>query len=76
MATYTFAQLWIKACKHDGIDPTSKFVIFTKDNPWAKKYNTLACLISQTPVLPAQYTNLRKVSRAPSKIAEHNAVSA
>ena len=68
MATYTFKQLWIKACEHDGIEPTSKFVIFTKDNPWAKKYNTLAVLISQAPVLPAQYKNLRRVSRAPQGV--------
>lgn len=56
MATYTFKQLWVKACEHDGIEPTSKFVVFTKDNPWAKKYNTLACLISQTPVLNTRHS--------------------
>ncbi len=57
MATYTLKDLWIKACEADGIDPDSKFVVFSKDNRWAKKYNTLALLISQTPVLrnaPAQ----------------------
>jgi hypothetical protein len=52
MTTYTLRDLWIKACELDGIDPTSKFVVFSKDNRWAKKYNTLALLISQTPVLP------------------------
>ena len=46
MATYNLKQLWTKACKHDGIAPTSTFVVFSKSNPWAKKYNTLAYLIS------------------------------
>lgn len=57
MATYTLKDLWIKACKHDGIEPSSKFVVFSKDNPWAKKYNRFALLIAQAPVLqgsPAQ----------------------
>jgi hypothetical protein len=45
MATYNLKQLWIKACKQDGIDPTSKFVVFSKGNKWAKKYNDLAYLI-------------------------------
>jgi hypothetical protein len=48
---HTLKQLWIKACEHDSIEPSSKFVVFSKDNRWAKKYNTLALLISQTPVL-------------------------
>jgi len=56
MATYTLKDLWIKACEADGIDPHSKFVIFSKDNRWAKKYNTLACLISQVPMLPSKYS--------------------
>jgi hypothetical protein len=56
MATYTFKDLWRKACEYDGIEPTSKFVVFSKGNPWARKYNTLACLISQTPVLPSRYS--------------------
>jgi len=51
MATYTLKDLWIKACEQDGIEPSSKFVVFSKDNRWAKKYNTLALLISQTPLL-------------------------
>ncbi len=51
MAAYTFKQLWIKACEQEGIEPSSKFVVFSKDNRWAKKYNALARLISQTPVL-------------------------
>jgi hypothetical protein len=51
MAVYTLRQLWIKACEQDGIEPSSKFVVFSKNNRWAKKYNTLALLISQTPVL-------------------------
>jgi len=51
MKTYNLKQLWTKACEQDDIDPASKFVVFSKGNKWAKKYNTLALLISQTPVL-------------------------
>lgn len=36
---YTIRQLWELACKHDGIEPDSKFVVFTDKNPWAAKYN-------------------------------------
>ena len=45
MATYTLKDLWRKACEHDGIDPTSKFVVFSKDNPWIAKHNRLMCLL-------------------------------
>jgi hypothetical protein len=41
VATYTLKDLWRKACEHDGIDPTSKFVVFSKDNPWIVRYNNL-----------------------------------
>ena len=51
MTTYTLRDLWIKACQHDSIEPSSKFVVFSTGNRWAKKYNTLALLISQAPVL-------------------------
>lgn len=44
MATYSLKQLWIKACEHDGIEPNSVFAVFSKKNPWAKKYSTLAYL--------------------------------
>lgn len=47
MATYTLKELWTKACKHDGVDPASTFVVFSKDNPWAKKYNNLAYVIAR-----------------------------
>ncbi len=39
--TYTLKELWAKACEHDNIEPSSKFVVFSDDNPWIKKYNTL-----------------------------------
>ena len=39
--TYTLKDLWNKACEHDGIEANSKFVVFSKDNPWMAKYNTL-----------------------------------
>ena len=46
MATYNLKQLWAKACEHDGIEASSTFVVFSKTNPWAKKYNNLAYYIS------------------------------
>lgn len=27
---------WRRACLFDNIDPSSKFVVFSKDNPWAE----------------------------------------
>ena len=33
------ATLWDAACKHDGIDPTSKFVCWSDSNPYAASYN-------------------------------------
>lgn len=65
MSTYTLKDLWNMACKHDGIEPDSKFVIFGTDNPWAKKYNTLACCITQAAGFAKRYPNLAKVSRRP-----------
>ena len=44
MAIYTLEQLWKEACKLDDIEPSSKFVVFSKDNAFAKKYNTLLLL--------------------------------
>jgi hypothetical protein len=41
---YTLKDLWNLACKHDSIEPSSKFVVFSADNPWMKKYNTLLTL--------------------------------
>lgn len=38
--TMTIKELWNKACDHDGIARNSKFVVFSADNPWAKRYNT------------------------------------
>jgi hypothetical protein len=37
--TYTIPQLWQLACQYDGIAPESKFVVFSQDNPFARKYN-------------------------------------
>jgi len=31
--------LWDRACQYDGIDPGSKFVVFSDSNPWVEKYN-------------------------------------
>ncbi len=49
--TYTARELWDKACEHDGIQPNSKFVVFSDANPWMKKYNTLM-LLQQTSRMP------------------------
>ena len=46
MATYTLKDLWRKACEHDGIAPSSKFVVFSNDNPWIVRYNNLMLAIS------------------------------
>lgn len=46
MATYNLKQLWIKACEFDGIETTAVFAVFSKANPWAKKYSNLAYFIS------------------------------
>jgi hypothetical protein len=42
--SWTLAELWALACKHDGIEPdaalaTCQFVVFSDGNPWLKKYN-------------------------------------
>ena len=38
-ARRVLARLWVKACEEDGIDPTAKFVIFSKGNKYAQMYN-------------------------------------
>lgn len=45
MTSYNLQELWKKACEHDGIDPKAKFVSFSKDNPWMKKYAKAMTLI-------------------------------
>lgn len=30
---------WKRACEHDGIEPSARFVVFSDDNPHAKAYN-------------------------------------
>ena len=32
-------RVWILMCEHDGIDPDSKFVVFSNSNPFAKQYS-------------------------------------
>lgn len=32
-------SLWVKMCKHDGIEPDAMFVVFSKENPYAVDYN-------------------------------------
>jgi hypothetical protein len=42
--TYTLKELWDKACEHDSITVASKFIVFSKDNPWMAQYNRLMAL--------------------------------
>lgn len=35
----TVRACWESCCKYDGIDPDSKFVVFTDDNPFVKFYD-------------------------------------
>ena len=35
-------KLWIAACLEDGIDPDSKFVVFSEGNQKARDYDTVA----------------------------------
>jgi len=37
--TYTIPQLWQLACAYDHIEPGSKFVVFSAENPYARIYN-------------------------------------
>ena len=36
---FVVKNLWNKMCKHDGNDPQSMFVEFSKSNPYAAEYN-------------------------------------
>lgn len=36
----TCGRLWVLACEHDGVDPGSRFVIFSDANPAARLYNS------------------------------------
>jgi predicted Ser/Thr protein kinase len=31
--------LWALCCEHDRIDPNTKFIIFSDDNPYLETYN-------------------------------------
>ena len=33
------AELWRNMCSHDGIDPESRFVVFSPTNPYAAEYH-------------------------------------
>ena len=39
----TARQLWVKACEFDGIPADSKFVVFSKENKFARFHNTAMC---------------------------------
>jgi DNA-binding SARP family transcriptional activator len=34
-----YRSLWIKACEADGIEPSSKFVVFSEGNPFQAELN-------------------------------------
>ncbi len=31
--------LWNKTCKHDEVEPTASFIVFSTDNPYVAIYN-------------------------------------
>lgn len=49
-------SFWVKACKHDCIDPDSKFVVLSDENPWASAYNRAMGLYLR---LTQKYVNQR-----------------
>ena len=42
---HTVKELWTLACKHDSIDQSATFVVFSDDNPWIDKYNRAMGLV-------------------------------
>ena len=34
------AKLWQQACRYDGIDPTSRFAVFSDENPYARLHSS------------------------------------
>ena len=32
-------RFWRLACQHDGIDPNSKFIVFSDNNPYNQQYH-------------------------------------
>lgn len=38
----TRAQLWAKMCEHDGIEPTSRLVVFSENNPFTIFYDNVS----------------------------------
>jgi hypothetical protein len=52
--THTINELWKLACEADGISPDSKFVEFSENNYWAKKYNTAMMLYAKYQVAMRQ----------------------
>ena len=34
----TYKAAWVSACKHDNIEPTASFVVFSDDNPFVPFY--------------------------------------
>ena len=43
----TLKDLWNDACREDGVDPSSKFISFSKGNKAAKRYNHAMLLVSK-----------------------------
>ena len=42
--SHTIQELWTLACKEEGIPPDSKFVVFSDNNYWAKRYDKAVSL--------------------------------
>jgi len=36
---YTIKEAWRYACQEEGVSEDTKFVVFSDDNQWAKRYN-------------------------------------
>jgi hypothetical protein len=52
--THNLSELWELACAWDHVAPDSKFVIWSGDNPWAKKYNfAMGCFLKSRDVRAA-----------------------
>lgn len=50
----TVKKVWEAMCKHDGIDPDSRFVVFSDDNPYTQFWNSALTQYRETLAVVAQ----------------------
>lgn len=50
----TVRAVWVSMCKHDGIDPDAKFVVFSDDNPYKQFYNNALTQYRETLAVVSQ----------------------